>query len=210
MERSTVKKLHAEINEALKKVAEANGFVFQTGNLRYSDLDVTGRVKFIVASKAGEYQASNKITSHYSGLLAGDEVRLAGHPETYKIVEFTKRGSAIIIPTRDFNSPLSKKYRAKTLFLTKVGAEDTKVVVQTVGIKKAPRTEAEIMNQLTDVFGALSPENLTCDGELPIREVNARRARLNRELQDLERELGRKVSEEQVWAWAEKNQPAFK
>jgi len=45
----------------------------------------------------------------------------------------------------------------------------------------------------------LSPENLTCDGELSASQVRVRVARINKEWKSLEAQLGRKVTEDEIW-----------
>lgn len=57
--------------------------------------------------------------------------------------------------------------------------------------------EKAIMRQIGGVYSALSPETLTCDGELPREEVAKREASLRAELRTLEAKLGREVSEEE-------------
>lgn len=61
------------------------------------------------------------------------------------------------------------------------------------------RSEKEILKDLLGVFCSLSPENLTCDGELPRSEVNRRSAKLNAEKRKLFAELGREVDESEVY-----------
>jgi hypothetical protein len=63
------------------------------------------------------------------------------------------------------------------------------------------RTEKEIIDDIRNVYCALSPENLTCDGELSNKQVRVKRARLDRELRDLFKELGRPVSEEEAYGF---------
>ena len=46
---------------------------------------------------------------------------------------------------------------------------------------------------------ALSPENLSCDGERSASEVRKRHADLVRKWNSLERRVGRPVSEDEVW-----------
>lgn len=61
------------------------------------------------------------------------------------------------------------------------------------------RADAAILNDINRVYSALSPENLTCDGELRGRAVQAKAFRLRGELKNLFRELGRTVSEDEAW-----------
>lgn len=65
---------------------------------------------------------------------------------------------------------------------------------------------AVIMKQFMGLVSSLSPENLSCDGELAPSRVRARYSTLMAEWRSLEKELGRAVEEEEVWAWyAKKN-----
>lgn len=49
----------------------------------------------------------------------------------------------------------------------------------------------------------LSPENLCCDGEISAVAAHQRRNELLRDWADLERRVGRKVSEDEVWTAGE-------
>ena len=61
------------------------------------------------------------------------------------------------------------------------------------------RSEKEILNDFTGLVCRLSPENLCCDGEISRAEVNRRLRQIQKEWKALEKELGRVVSEDQVW-----------
>jgi len=63
----------------------------------------------------------------------------------------------------------------------------------------ATRNDAEIIMDIAIVYGDLSPENLTCDGELPRGRVKAKAASLNRRLNRLFGELGRNISETEAY-----------
>ena len=45
----------------------------------------------------------------------------------------------------------------------------------------------------------LSPENLCCDGEISAAQARRKAKVLNRQWKELEGEVGRKVSEDEVW-----------
>jgi hypothetical protein len=68
------------------------------------------------------------------------------------------------------------------------------------------RTEAEIIRDLQTVECNLSPENLTCDGELSAAQVRKRAAELNRQRKALVQELGREPTDNELWnytrSWA--------
>ena len=61
------------------------------------------------------------------------------------------------------------------------------------------RTEAAIMSDILGAYCELSPENLTCDGELSGAHVRRRAAALRARLQLLFREVGRTVSEDEAY-----------
>ena len=69
-----------------------------------------------------------------------------------------------------------------------------------------PRTlshgDSCIMEAILDCYNQLSPENLTCDGELPLHEVKRRRNSLNSRLGHLFKALGRFVSESTAHEWS--------
>jgi len=66
-----------------------------------------------------------------------------------------------------------------------------------------PYCDSCIMEAIVDVYGRLSPENLTADGERPIHQVHALRGSLNNKLNHLFRALGRPVSESVAYKWLE-------
>ena len=64
----------------------------------------------------------------------------------------------------------------------------------------AKRPEVDILSDITTCYCQLSPENLTCDGELSGRQVRARSREIHAKLHRLFVELGRVVSEDECWA----------
>jgi len=64
-------------------------------------------------------------------------------------------------------------------------------------------TETEdIRKKFVSLACQLSPENLSCDGELSRSRVIARLRSLRAEWRRCERELGRRVTEDEAWGWA--------
>lgn len=64
---------------------------------------------------------------------------------------------------------------------------------------KLPETEQEIFKAFDRVLTDLSPENLSCDGELSGAQVRKRARELKAEWKELEKLFGRRVSESDVW-----------
>lgn len=56
---------------------------------------------------------------------------------------------------------------------------------------------AELTKAFGDLSNRLSPENLACDGEIPQYMVRQRYAQIMREWKALEKQAGRKVTEEE-------------
>lgn len=65
---------------------------------------------------------------------------------------------------------------------------------------KAKRPDVVIMRDIMGVYGDLSPENLSWDGERSRSEMNAAARYLNAKLRGLFTEIGRHVSEDQAYA----------
>lgn len=68
--------------------------------------------------------------------------------------------------------------------------------------------EQLILEAINGVYNRLSPENLTCDGEATMTQVNQKRVKLNRQLRGLFSALGREVSETVAFNWYMERQKA--
>ena len=66
------------------------------------------------------------------------------------------------------------------------------------------RAENEIMDDFLGLACDLSPENLTCDGELSNKEIQKRLLQIQSSWKSLEDELGKEVTENDVWKWHSK------
>lgn len=58
------------------------------------------------------------------------------------------------------------------------------------------------MDKLVSLASRLSPENLSCDGELKPHQVKKRRLAIMKEWRQLEKEVGHTVTESEVWEYA--------
>lgn len=59
----------------------------------------------------------------------------------------------------------------------------------------------EVRGAFSSLVSRLSPENLCCDGEISRAEVQRRHRQIIKEWRELEVKVGRKVSEDEVYAW---------
>lgn len=72
------------------------------------------------------------------------------------------------------------------------------------------RTKDDIMENFVDLACALSPENLWCDGEASGEEVEQKLKSINEGWKKLETEIGHKVTEDDVWKWADEQREQFR
>lgn len=68
---------------------------------------------------------------------------------------------------------------------------------------KSGEIPKEVQIDFVRLACALSPENLSCDGELSRSETQRKYRSLIREWRKLESVVGRKVEEGEVWKWTE-------
>lgn len=61
------------------------------------------------------------------------------------------------------------------------------------------------MERFVRLLGDLSPENLSCDGELSRAQINRKLLLIKKEWKELEKELGKKMTEDDVYCWDEVN-----
>lgn len=66
----------------------------------------------------------------------------------------------------------------------------------------------EVWQQFVRLASNLSPENLSCDGELSRAQVRKRYTELTRQWKALEKQVGRQVTENEVWTWFSANRGA--
>lgn len=63
------------------------------------------------------------------------------------------------------------------------------------------RPEGLILNEIRGIYSSLSPENLSWDGERPMAAQRKEAAKLNAQLKACFKELGREVSEGEVFSY---------
>jgi len=73
------------------------------------------------------------------------------------------------------------------------------VVTAPVEAPKAKRPEVEILKDLCGIESGLSPENLSCDGELSRYETRRRYSALMAQKKTLIAELGRTPTDQEIW-----------
>ncbi len=187
--RSLLKTIKTDAEAALMDVAAKHGVQFSFGNgtfttdnaslkLEIAGITDSGVVKTKEATDFERYASSFGLTPEDLGTTFtynGREFKLLGcKPRNRKfplIAENTKSGKRFKLP-KDAVKPATK-----------------------TGLTEGAKQE------FLSLASRLSPENLHCDGEISRAQANKRRAQINREWRDLETQVGRKISEDEVWTW---------
>ena len=63
------------------------------------------------------------------------------------------------------------------------------------------RNKDEVMSDISNAFFSLSPENLSCDGELSRGETLRRERQIKAQLKGFFDELGKEISEDEALNW---------
>ncbi len=121
------------------------------------------------------------------------EVESIGRTGKLKVKQLEQRGT---MRTR----PVGTIWTVPPTLCRKVGA-DTQARDAPPEPARPARPEAEIMRDVVGCYGGLSPENLTCDGEIRGSAVARRAATIRGRLRACFRELGRHVSEDEAFRW---------
>lgn len=67
------------------------------------------------------------------------------------------------------------------------------------------RNKEEIMEEFLQLACALSPENLTCDGEASEKDIQTNLKSIQKAWKELEEEIGYPITEEDTWSWHRNN-----
>lgn len=188
-DREFLKQVRPEIEAALKQLGEKYGLKITAGNASFSDVLTTFKIELAVVGQDGT-AASHEAQAFiaHSPLLGlkkedlGREFKYGSR--TFKLVGYAprKRKAPMIVEAD------GKKYG--------LPIEAVKACLGAVGPK---RPDAEIIKDLQRVECDLSPENLTCDGELSQSAVARKGASLRAERARLVKELGREPTQKELF-----------
>lgn len=185
MDRIKVREFNKDLAVAVREVAKKHGFAdVKMGSLNYNDVSLRG--SFTVYA-SGESKQKEESTYLPAGLNLHDKITVFGFSHEYEVVGATPRGSIIV-------DNYGKRYRiGPNVKWTKVG-------------EKAEGLTPPLIEEFADVAAAMSPENLSCDGELSHSATVVRYRNLQRKWKSLELRAGRKVTEEEIWNAVEAKQ----
>ncbi len=194
------KKVRADLNDALKSVGEKHGLTFDIGTISYLDDHFTAKIQGV---KIGGKSVEARYYEEAADLLRlpplGTEFTLKGG--RYATKGLNKTGTVIITRVKDqkdfickasfFREPSFKNQLTSAVQNT-LGNENTTPLQNWIQRKnhfakpdeKFPTdTSLLTLGQLTElassIENALSPENLTCDGEVRGQALKAKEKNLN-------------------------------
>lgn len=152
-----------------------------------------------------------------SSALPAPVTRAPAFPSPYKAVPTFKVGDQVAFEARGKTIVgFVRRVNAKTISVQPVGASGSRYWRVSPGLVRkangpvpapapapkrpeAKRPEMSILRDIDGIYCELSPESLTCDGELSGTQVLRRSRALNARLRALFTELGREVSEMEVF-----------
>ena len=157
----------------------------ERGSRRSYTVGGTWRVPPSLCTLADEGRPSTRPTAVPSPFKAGDPVWFEGYIRTSTDLD---KGLVNGVVTKVNSNGTCEVYGVN------YGPNTRTVNVSDMSLA-APRNKEEIRKAFHAVYGALSPENLWCDGEASRSEVRHKRSVLNRALKALAKENGRLIPE---------------
>ena len=193
--RSLLRTFKADAEAALLDVAKKHNVQISFGNGSFTSENATLKLEIATIGTDGEAKTKEAIDFERYASRYGLSPEDLGTIFVYNGTEYKLIGA----------KPRSTKYPllAKNVKSGKVYKVPATAIPSSMG-KEVPGfglTE-DAKKNFVRLACNLSPENLSCDGELPMAQVRKRRASLNREWKSLEQTVGRFVSEDEVWSWA--------
>jgi hypothetical protein len=195
------KKVRADLNDALKSVGEKHGLTFDIGSISYLDDRFTAKMQGVkIGGKSVEAHRYEDAAAALNLPPLGTEFTLKG--EKYVTKGLNKTGTSVIITrTKDqkdfvckasfFSEPSFKNQSTGTVqnLLDNENATPLQKWIQRENIFAKPDqkfpadTSLLTLGQLTElsshIENSLSPENLTCDGEVRGQALKAKEKNLN-------------------------------
>ncbi len=199
MDRDKVKALREKMNEALSLIEKDCGVKFEVGSASYLGAHATFKVEVSeVAADGTVVTRAAEEWKRHAALLGLPEDGL-GKKIMFRGAEYEIVGLHPDRPRYPIEVKRAKDGKGFKMALKMVLPSLHKAGGKTGAKPGAKRPDAEIIKELQEVHCGLSPESLTCDGELPRREVERRRRELTRRQIMLEAELGRVPTDKEIW-----------
>jgi hypothetical protein len=189
--RPLLKALTADLNQALVAIAEKHGVQLKVGNGTFRADNATLKIEIAAIDDNGT--AKTKEASDFERCANSYGLK----PEDLG-TEFTFQGKTLTLvgaKPRSTKYPLLATDTVGRTWKLPVSAFPSTTFTPIVGLTD------DIKSKFGNLACRLSPENLHCDGEITRAEAGRRKTQIMREWQALEDRVGRKVSEDEAYAW---------
>jgi len=192
--------LRDEIAKALKSVEEKHGITFKLGGISFTDDHFRSKIEAYLTKKGGETVDPGKINfdrhARSFGLSKEDfGKKFSNLNGTYQICGIASRSHKYPILAKNSKDGRIYKFRADDVI------SNLKTYTPKLAGNVTTTLNIEIKEKFISLVGRLSPENLTCDGEIYGRAVQVRLSQIKLEWRNLEKQIGRKVSETEAEKW---------
>lgn len=148
--------------------------------------------------KANKYTDSdNLMADHMRGMRIGDQIllRIKGEHVPRKFLGWNTRAPSYPVMIEGLDGREMKCSPSMV-----VGKEEEDTTKRVEPEETASGISASVMNEVAEIYNGLSPENLTCDGELSDFQVRGKQRMLRKRLQDIFEEVGREITESEAFA----------
>jgi hypothetical protein len=194
-----LRNLQAELKNELAAFCKRHGLKVEFNGGRFDSLMWRPKMEIKIVSQGGvdlSGKQSFENNAQFVGLQASDfgrEIVLRG--TRYKLVDINLRKRKFPVIVENVNNQADRR------LCTVEGIRDQlrKPTQKVFGANPVKPLSKEMREQFLSLAAQLSPENLTCDGELPAAQVRARAAALRLKWAALEQQVGRQVTESEVW-----------
>lgn len=211
MDRETAKSIRFALEGSpfLTSIESALKVKIKVGNISYDPVGGTASVKLEVAEIKADGSVASKEVAAFKrecglyGLPAdalGKTIKYAGR--TMKIVGLLPKSRKFPILCEELDGRRIKVTAEGVLNALSVDGVRSALSKAPVFPSAPKRNEKQIMEDIRDIHLQLSPENLTCDGELPKDVCLVKESVLRNRLDKLELELGRKPTDAEIWETA--------
>lgn len=208
IDRKFLKTFNADAMKALERVAAEHGVRITQAPGRFARDGSNATIKFELAAitTSGEVLSKDaqafKTHAERYGLSPDDLGGTFTHQgEQFRIVGLRTRRPKFPISAERVSDGRGFKFPENVLR----NAEITRKGVGRRAAIAAQKGELtpEIKREFVSLASQLSPENLSWDGERSATETRKAAARLNRRWNELEKEIGRQVTESEAWGFGE-------
>lgn len=198
--RKNLPALRDEIAKALKNVEEKHGITFKLGGISFTDDHFRSKIEAYLTQKGGEVVDPGKINfDRYArsfGLNKEDfGKKFSTCNGTYQICGIKLRSYKYPILAKNSKDGRTYKFRANDVI------SNLKTYTPKLVGNVTTTLNIETKEKFINLVSELSPENLTCDGELSGSVVREKRRQINSEWKELEIQIGRRVSETEAEKW---------